>query len=396
MTTDEMSLRLRREAEEALRDEPELCALLHKTVLAKGVETFEDAVASTVCYRLMMLDKKTDFCPTALKRIVADALESPALEGDHTMAHAVREDALACCRRDPACETLLEVVLFYKGYAALVCHRAARRKWYAREGKRSFTALFLQSQASAVFGVDCHPAATIGAGILFDHGTGIVIGETAHIGDGSTLLHGVTLGGTGKVGGDRHPKVGKRVLIGAGSTILGNIVIGDGAKIGAGSVVLRPIPAGATAVGAPAKIIGRAMESDPGSEMDDTLQNVALLHKSASLVTMTPSTSVSSDLTDDDADETSTNCMCPFRGYEKMTKGAPQDAVTWASIKKLMLLEGCTETECGQVFFQLDTKNVGYVHLDEFKKRGEEILSRFTSITPERMHELVTNFQLKD
>jgi serine O-acetyltransferase len=161
------------------------------------------------------------------------------------MRDAIRDDALAVCQRDPAMDTILEVVLFSKGYAALVCHRAAFRLWNTKK----FTALFLQSQASAVFGLDIHPKARIGSSVMLDHGTGIVIGETAVVGDGCTLLHGVTLGGTGKDHGDRHPKVGNHVLIGAGASLLGNITIGDSAKIGAGSVVLRPIPAHATAVG---------------------------------------------------------------------------------------------------------------------------------------------------
>ena len=153
------------------------------------------------------------------------------------------QDARAVCRRDPATDSVLEVVLFSKGYAALVCHRVAYRLWHSKK-RRKYTALFLQSQASATFGLDVHPAAQMGSGIMLDHGTGIVIGETATVGDGCTLLHGVTLGGTGKDHGDRHPKIAENVLIGAGSSILGNIHVGPGAKIGAGSVVLRDIPAG--------------------------------------------------------------------------------------------------------------------------------------------------------
>lgn len=142
-----------------------------------------------------------------------------------------------------------------------------------------FVSFWLQSQASASFGVDIHPAATIGNAIMLDHATGIVIGETAVVGDGCSLLHGVTLGGTGKSKGkDRHPKVGKDVLIGAGTSVLGNISIGDGAKVGAGSVVLQPIPHGATAVGAPAKVVGRAKESKPGSENDTSMRDVVMVH----------------------------------------------------------------------------------------------------------------------
>ena len=182
-------------------------------------------------------------------------------------------------------------IMFMKGFCALVCHRAARRLWpnkdadgnaappSARSAKGSagnrFAALLLQSQAAAAFGIDIHPAAAIGSGVVFDHATGVVVGETATIGDGCTILHGVTLGCTAKDGSfDRHPKVGKDVLIGAGSSILGNIKIGHGAKIGSGAVVLRPIPSFATAVGAPAKIIGYTKEKRAGSEVDITLTNV--------------------------------------------------------------------------------------------------------------------------
>jgi len=170
-----------------------------------------------------------------------------------------------------------------KGFAALVLHRAARRRWGKATGvpgeMSRFVSFWLQSQASAAFGVDIHPAATIGKAIMLDHATGIVIGETAVVGDGCSLLHGVTLGGTGKSKGkDRHPKVGRDVLIGAGTSVLGNISIGDGAKVGAGSVVLQPIPHGATAVGAPAKVVGRAKESKPGSENDTSMRDVVMVH----------------------------------------------------------------------------------------------------------------------
>jgi serine O-acetyltransferase len=203
-TDDLLFLRLRREAQETLDREPELCNLLYKTVLGADVTNFRDAIAATVSYRLSPVSSQQDFCPDALKRILTTAMyDDDTLEHGHTMAEAVRADALAVLDRDPAAQTLLEVVLFYKGFSALVSHRAARRKWFADSTAtgsgiapphRSMTALFLQSQASAVFGLDIHPGATIGAGVFFDHGTGIVVGEAAWIGDGCTILHGVTLG----------------------------------------------------------------------------------------------------------------------------------------------------------------------------------------------------------
>ena len=269
---DPLLSRLRSEARDAESSEPSMSGLLRRTVLHPGATSFERAVAAVVTHRLSSAaGVEPDVCPMAVRDIFTEALESDEPEMGHTAACAIRTDALACVDRDPACETLLEAVLFFKGYAAIVTHRVSRRRW---NGGSRFVALWLQSQASSAFGVDIHPAANLGTGLFFDHATGIVIGETACLGDGCTLLHGVTLGGTGKDAGDRHPKVGKDVLIGAGASVLGNIPIGDGAKIGAGSVVLRPIPHGATAVGAPAKIIGWAKEKNPGSKVDQLLMNV--------------------------------------------------------------------------------------------------------------------------
>lgn len=329
---------LHQEALKVKEQEPALSALLHNTVLNPGVSSFEDAVASTVCYRLLLqcrsnipsqanLNQNSSntivtgqhynkdstsnmvFCPNHLFTLIRNSMSSPMLERNHTMAHAIRQDILAVIHRDPAMDSILQVVLFSKGYAALVCHRAAYRLYHTQK----YTALFLQSQASAVFGLDIHPLAQLGIGLMLDHGTGVVIGETAVVGDNCTLLHGVTLGGTGKDAGDRHPKIGDNVLIGAGTSVLGNIHIGNGAKIGAGSVVLRAIPPGATAVGAPAKILGHATESRPGSEIDETLQRVSLLHKSKSLVsTSTSSTSMfqfEHDFCMDDLEEESVSSL---------------------------------------------------------------------------------------
>lgn len=261
-------------------------------------KTFEEVISRIVSHRLSSCSggSEGNLCPQLLLQTIHNSFFSDELELGHTMAEAVRADAMAVVRRDPACDTLLEVVLFMKGFASLVIHRAARRAWKPSSigrgggggegehndgtnsteitGKR-FAALLLQSLASSAFGVDIHPAAQIGAGVMFDHASGIVIGETAVIGDGTTILHGVTLGGTGKENGDRHPKVGRDVLIGAGTKILGNIYIGDRVKIGAGSVVLRPIPSGATAVGAPARIIGFTPKGErPGSYVDSRLGHV--------------------------------------------------------------------------------------------------------------------------
>jgi serine O-acetyltransferase len=381
---DDFTARILKEAKQTVQEEPELKHLLSLTVLAPWVKSFEDAVASTLCYRMLLhpcngraASALSMFCPNALQILLKQAFENETLlEAGHTMKEAVRKDAMAVLDRDPACETLLEVVLFYKGFSALVCHRAARQKWISK--KRSMTALFLQSQASAVFALDIHPGATIGAGILLDHGTGIVIGETAYIGDGCTLLHGVTLGGTGKESGDRHPKVGNRVLIGAGSSILGNITIGDRAKIGAGSIVLRPIPTGATAVGAPAKIIGRTLEANPASDMDEKLQNVGLFHKSPSTVSTETETTdkstgseSSSSWSDDNEESGNSNdaFCCPFRDYAKLSKEkAPKNSITFCMVAKQLKSKGCSHDQVWAAFFQLDKKNVGYFYRESLTK----------------------------
>ncbi|EJK57720.1 hypothetical protein THAOC_22199 [Thalassiosira oceanica] len=295
---DEMFARLKREAEEVVRREPILAMLLSRVGLIppdpkhpqspgcpyKPARTFEEVISRIVTHRLSTCSGgSSTICPDYLYDHILAAFMGNELECGHTMAMAVREDARAIIRRDPACETLLEAVLFMKGFLSLVLHRAARRAWKpdgaggGASGSR-FLALLLQSQASSAFGVDIHPAASIGCGVMFDHATGVVIGETATVGDNTTILHGVTLGGTGKENGDRHPKIGRDVLIGAGTKILGNITVGDRAKIGALSVVLRPIPGGATAVGSPARIIGFVpKEERPGSSNDVALLGVESL-----------------------------------------------------------------------------------------------------------------------
>lgn len=179
----------------------------------------------------------------------------------HADIQAVRE-------RDPASTHSWRAFTFYKGFLALQCYRIAHWLWQA---DRAAYALLLQSRSSMVFGADIHPGARIGDGVMFDHASGLVIGETAVVEDNVSILHGVTLGGTGKEAGDRHPKVRERVLIGAGAQILGNVEIGEGAKIGAGSVVLNDIPAHVTAVGVPAEVVGRAETDNPATTMNHCL-----------------------------------------------------------------------------------------------------------------------------
>jgi serine O-acetyltransferase len=178
-------------------------------------------------------------------------------------------DLRAVVERDPACDSLTTALLFYKGYHALAVHRFAHILW---SNQRRPLARWLQNRSSEVLAVDIHPAARLGCGIFIDHATGIVIGETSVVDDDVSLLHEVTLGGTGKQSGDRHPKVGKGVMIGAGAKILGNITLGEGSKVGAGSVVLRPVPSGCTVVGVPAQVVGKCCSPAPAQDMDQSVE----------------------------------------------------------------------------------------------------------------------------
>lgn len=338
---DKLSFRLRTEALETLEDEPELAHLLNQTVLAPGVTTFEDAVAATIAYRLCSEHQhrsttdsssfsSSPYTPDMARQLFSDAFDSldvkTSLEHGHSMSESVRADAEAVVDRDPACQTLLEVILFNKGFAALVCHRVARQRWYqvtTRGRRRTMMALYLQSEASAKFGVDIHPAATIGAAVVLDHGTGIVIGETAHVGDGCTLLQGVTLGGTGKEGGDRHPKVGHNVFIGAGANILGNIRIGNNSKIGAGSVVLKPVPDGATAVGSPARII---LHKPPTYPTTHVTPETVVVVPTSSTRPVTPSSIIEQD---------SMSVASSYTSSSTTTLGGYPNRESWSGIDNL-------------------------------------------------------------
>jgi serine O-acetyltransferase len=189
-----------------------------------------------------------------------------------TMVKALRErteaDLKAVFERDPACKGYVQPFLFFKGFMALQTHRVGHWMW--SHGRQTL-AFYLQSRVSEVFQVDIHPAAQLGSGIFVDHGTGIVIGETAVVGDDVSMLHGVTLGGTGAELGDRHPKIGRGVLLGAGAKVLGNITVGDYAKVASGSVVLKPVPAHCTAAGVPARLMNCPTCDEPARTMDQTL-----------------------------------------------------------------------------------------------------------------------------
>ncbi|MGI9422231.1 MAG: serine O-acetyltransferase [Hyphomicrobiaceae bacterium] len=247
------------EAESAIEREPSLGGFIYATVLSQ--DRLEDAICHRVSQRLSHPDVDAGHIYQVFQDILAE----------HTKLRQVfRADLAAVFDRDPACGRYLEPLLYFKGFHALVAYRFAHKLWL--KGRRDF-ALYLQSQVSKAFSVDIHPAAVIGQGIMIDHGHAIVVGETARIGDNVSLLHGVTLGGTGKETGDRHPTIGNSVMIGAGAKVLGNIVVGDCCRIAAGSVVLKDIPPSSTVAGVPAKIVGPAGCPEPARSMD---QRVAI------------------------------------------------------------------------------------------------------------------------
>jgi serine O-acetyltransferase len=248
---------IRHAAASLAADEPTLGSLAHASVLNQS--GFECALSYILAQRLGSED-----VPAMLLRQVFDAI---AVD-DAEIGIAARADLVAVCERDPACNSPLEALLFYKGFHAIQAYRFAHALLHR---ERRSLALYLQSRMALVFGIDINPAARLGRGIMIDHGTGVVIGETAVVEDGVSMLQGVTLGGTGKVHGDRHPKIREGVMIGAGAGIFGNIEIGARAKIGAGSVVLKAVPARCTAAGVPARLVGPCAEQEPAREMDQTL-----------------------------------------------------------------------------------------------------------------------------
>ncbi len=248
---------VRQGAEQIASNEASLSSFMISTIL--NHDRLEDALAFRLAERLDHSDVSADL----IRQAFADALEV-----DPEIGLAMRADIAATLERDPATTSAVEPILYFKGFQALQTHRFAHA--LLKDGRRDF-ALYLQSRSSQVFQVDINAAAKVGRGIMFDHGTGIVIGETATIGDHVSILQGVTLGGTGKQSGDRHPKVGPSVLIGAGAKILGNIHIGHGARVAAGSVVLKDVPAHKTVAGVPAKVVGDAGCPEPGCVMDQMI-----------------------------------------------------------------------------------------------------------------------------
>ncbi|MDR3510468.1 MAG: serine O-acetyltransferase [Caulobacteraceae bacterium] len=248
---------LRNEAAHAAQTEPTLASLLNAVVLK------HDRLSSALSYQLAR--KLGD---QELRAMSAREIADEAYASDPAIIDMVEADLQAVFERDPACKGYVQPFLFFKGFLALQTHRVAH--WLWTEGRETL-AFYLQSRMSEIFQVDIHPATRIGSGVFIDHGTGIVVGETAVIGDDVSMLQGVTLGGTGAQRGDRHPKIGRGVLLGAGAKVLGNIQIGDYAKIASGSVVLKPVPAGCTAAGVPARLVNCPAGDSPARTMDHTL-----------------------------------------------------------------------------------------------------------------------------
>ncbi|RMH44564.1 MAG: serine O-acetyltransferase [Alphaproteobacteria bacterium] len=257
LEVDPVWSRIRAEAAEAVEAEPLLGGLIHSSVLHHP--TLERAIA----YRIAMKLASGEMSEQLVREIADEAFAA-----DPAIGQAARADLMAVFERDPACHRLLQPLLFFKGFQALQTYRVAH--WLCRHDRRDM-AYFFQMRSSEVFGVDIHPAARLGKGIMIDHAHSVVIGETAVVGDNVSMLHSVTLGGTGKEDQDRHPKIGNGVLIGAGAKVLGNIRVGDCARIAAGSVVLRDVPACKTVAGVPARIVGEAGCDQPSLTMDQLL-----------------------------------------------------------------------------------------------------------------------------
>lgn len=255
-TLDPVWARVREEAQAAAAREPQLASFIFETIL--NHDSLERAVAHRIAARLDHPDVSSDMIRQAYDELI---------EAEPATGEAIRADIGAVVDRDPACSRAIEPVLYFKGFHALQTHRLAHFLW--KRGRQDF-ALYLQSRSSSVFGVDINPATKIGRGIFFDHATGIVIGQTAEIGDDVSIMQGVTLGGTGKERGDRHPKIRRGVLISAGAKVLGNIEVGSCARVAAGSVVLKPVPPNTTVAGIPARVVGSSKCDDeaPARTMD--------------------------------------------------------------------------------------------------------------------------------
>ncbi|MEM7768009.1 MAG: serine O-acetyltransferase [Pseudomonadota bacterium] len=245
--------RLSFEASAAAADEPTLASYINAAILS------HDSFCQALSYHLAEKLTGPEMGALQIRRLFEKAYDS-----DPALVDAAEADMWAVLDRDPACRSLLQPFLFFKGFLAIQTHRVAHSLW--QQGRETL-AFHFQSRVSELLGIDIHPAARLGTGLMLDHAAGITIGETAVVGDNCSMLHGVTLGGTGKAVGDRHPKIGDGVLLSVGAKVLGNIHIGNEAKVAAGSVVLKDVPARCTVAGVPARIVGGAC-AEPARTMD--------------------------------------------------------------------------------------------------------------------------------
>lgn len=250
--------RISQESRSAIAEEPLLGGLIHGTVL------HHSKLEAALAYRFSQKLASAEMSEQILREIADEAYAE-----DAELGAAARADIVAVYERDPACHRFIQPLLFFKGFQAIQAYRVGN--WLWRQGRKDLS-YFVQMRASEAFGVDVHPAAKIGKGIMIDHAHSIVIGETAVVGDNVSMLHSVTLGGTGKEDDDRHPKIEDGVLIGAGAKVLGNITVGHCSRVAAGSVVLEPVPPMKTVAGVPAKIVGEAGCSQPSITMDQLLR----------------------------------------------------------------------------------------------------------------------------
>ncbi len=250
--------RIQTEAKEAVEKEPLLGGSLHACIL------HHSSIEHALAYRIASKLASSEMSEQILREICDDAYKNA-----EEISLAGRADIVAVYQRDPACNTYIQPLLFFKGFQALQAYRVAHWLW---NRDRKDMAYFLQMRCSEVFGIDIHPGARIGKGIMIDHAHSIVIGETAVVGDNVSMLHSVTLGGTGKEDEVRHPNIGHGVLLGAGAKVLGNISVGNCSRVAAGSVVLQNVPEKSTVAGVPAKVIGAAGCTNPSISMDQVIK----------------------------------------------------------------------------------------------------------------------------
>lgn len=250
---------IREEAAGIIQNEPVMASLVHSVILSHS--TLEAALSHRIAHRLASGEMTESILHNAFEEAYADG---------NSLGDTARTDILAVFERDPACHRYIQPMLFYKGFQAVQSYRLAHWFWI---NERKDLAYFVQMRTSEVFGVDIHPAAVVGRGLMIDHAHSIVIGETAVVGDNVSMLHSVTLGGTGKEDHDRHPKIGDNVLLGAGAKVLGNITVGNCSRVAAGSVVLQSIPPCKTVAGVPARVVGEAGCDQPSALMDQLLHD---------------------------------------------------------------------------------------------------------------------------